>query len=148
MQTTCRLKQKISTNSMCEEENSKSCSIDRLFLPACLFAGWVLLMVLPPSSLWILRGSWLEVLDNPNVQAEWTEFRDDMKKQSDRSGPVQHKMPKSPEPPLRVWLRDYFWLAVAAWVILGSALYGFFSIAVVGVTRPSALPRMNSVGQK
>ena len=83
---------------MCEEENSKSYSIDRLFLPACLFAGWVLLMVLPPSSLWILRGSWLEVLDNPNVQAEWTEFRDDMKKQSDRSGPVQHKMPKSPEP--------------------------------------------------
>jgi hypothetical protein len=34
-----------------------------------------------------------------------------------------------------VWLRDYFWLAVAAWGILGSALYGFFSVAVVGVTR-------------
>ena len=105
-------------------------------------------MVLPPSSLWILRGSWLEDLENANVQAEWTDFRDDMKKQSDRSGPVQHKIPKSPEPPLRVWLRDYFWLAVAAWVVLGSALYGFFSIAVVGVTRPSALPHINSVGRK
>ena len=148
MQTKCILKQKTSTNSMCEEENSKSYTIGRLSLLAFLFAGWVLLMVLPPSSLWILRGSWLEDLENANVQAEWTDFRDDMKKQSDRSGPVQHKIPKSPEPPLRVWLRDYFWLAVAAWVVLGSALYGFFSIAVVGVTRPSALPHINSVGRK
>ena len=108
-------------------------------LPASLFVGWVLLMGLPPSALWMLRSSWLEDLGRPNVQAEWNEFRDDMKKQSDRSGPVQHKIPKSPEPPLRVWLRDYFWLAIAAWWILGSALYGFFSIVVVGITR-SAVP--------
>ena len=66
---------------MCEEQNSKSYSIGHLSLPACLFVGWMLLMVLPPSSLWMLRGSWLEDLDNPNVQAEWTEFRNDMKKQ-------------------------------------------------------------------
>ena len=109
-------------------------------LPVCLFVGWVLLMVLPPFALWMLRSSWLDDLDSPNVQAEWNEFRDDMKKQSDRSGPVQHKIPKSSEPPLRVWLRDYFWLAVAAWGVLGSALYGFFSIAVVGVTRAAGLP--------
>ena len=107
----------------------------RHFLPGFLFVGWLLLVVIPPFSLWMLRSSWLAALDSPNVQAEWNEFRDDMKKQSDRSGPVQHKIPKSPEPPLRVWLRDYFWLAVAAWGILGSALYGFCSVAVVGVTR-------------
>ena len=39
-----------------------------------------------------------------------------------------------------MWLRDYFWLAVAAWGVLGSALYGFFSIAVVGVTRSVVPP--------
>ena len=133
---------------MCEEQNSKAYSLGHLSLPPFLFAGWVFLMVLPPCSLWMLRDSWLEELDDPNVQAEWTEFRDDMKKQSGRSGPVQHKMPKSSEPPLRVWLRDYFWLAVAAWVILGSALYGFFSIAVVGVTRSTALPRINTSVRK
>ena len=62
-------------------------------------------------------------------------FRDDMKKQSDRSGPVQHKVPKSSEPPLRVWLRDYFWLAVAAWAVLASVLFGFFGLAILGVTK-------------
>ena len=50
-------------------------------LPVCLFVGWVLLMVLPPFALWMLRSSWLDDLDSPNVQAEWNEFRDDMKKQ-------------------------------------------------------------------
>ena len=123
-----------------QEKKSKSESFMYQPLPAFLFVGWVLLMGLPPFTLWMLRSSWLEDLDRPNVQAEWNEFRDDMKKQSDRSGPVQHKIPKSPEPPLRVWLRDYFWLAIAAWGILGSALYGFFSIAVVGVTRSVASP--------
>ena len=123
-----------------EEKNSKPQSFMLQSLPACLFVGWVLLMGLPPFALWMLRTSWLEDLGRPNVQAEWNEFRDDMKKQSDRSGPVQHKIPKSPEPPLRVWLRDYFWLAIAAWGILGSALYGFFSVAVVGVTRSVASP--------
>ena len=77
-------------------------------------------MVLPPFSLWMLRSSWLEKLDSPNVQAEWNEFRDDMKKQSDQSGPVQHKIPKSPEPPLRVWLRDYFWLGGLVLVGVGA----------------------------
>ena len=129
---------------MREETNSKPRSFMLQSLPVCLFVGWVLLMVLPPFALWMLRSSWLDDLDRPNVQAEWNEFRDDMKKQSDRSGPVQHKIPKSSEPPLRVWLRDYFWLAVAAWGILGSSLYGFFSLAVVGVTRAagssSAIP--------
>ena len=48
-------------------------------LPVCLFVGWVLLMVLPPFALWMLRSSWLDDLDSPTVQAEWNEFRDDMK---------------------------------------------------------------------
>jgi hypothetical protein len=100
-----------------------------------LFVVWVLLMVLPPYALWTLRGSWLADLDSPNIQAEWNQFRDDMKKQSDRSGPVQHKVPKSSEPPLRVWLRDYFWLAVTAWAVLASVLYGFFGLAILGVTK-------------
>ena len=107
----------------------------RRSLPVGLFVVWALLMVLPPYALWTLRGSWLADLDSPNVQAEWNQFRDDMKKQSDRSGPVQHKVPKSSEPPLRVWLRDYFWLAVIAWAVLTSVLYSFFGLAILGVTR-------------
>ena len=107
----------------------------RRSLPISLLVVWVLLMVLPPYALWTLRGSWLADLDSPNIQAEWDQFRADMEKQSDRSGPVQHKVPKSSEPPLRVWLRDYFWLAVVAWAVLASVLYGFFGLAILGVTR-------------
>ena len=69
-----------------EEKKSKPQSFMLQSLPACLFVGWVLLMGLPPFALWMLRTSWLEDLGRPNVQAEWNEFRDDMKKQSDRSG--------------------------------------------------------------
>ncbi len=104
---------------------------------AGLLAGWIMLLVLPPGVVWTLRSGWLAELDAPAIQAHWDRFRSDMEAQSDRSGPVQHKVPKSPEPPLRVWLRDYFWLAVAAWGVLGSTLYGFMSMVVVGLIEPA-----------
>ncbi len=100
-----------------------------------LVLGWVGLLVLPPFGLWTLRDHWLAELDAPAVQEQWDRFRQDMQQQSDRSGPVQHKVPKSVEPPLRVWLRDYFWLAVAAWAVLGTTLYAFLAVAVLGVVR-------------
>jgi hypothetical protein len=117
-------------------------------LRLALIVGWVLMMVLPPSLLWSLRGSWLTALDRPRVQQQWDQFRQDMQEQSDRSGPVQHKVPKSEEPPLRVWLRDYFWLAVAAWAVLGSTLYAFLAIAVVGVSGPAAHPMAEVTSQE
>lgn len=107
------------------------------WLKAGLLAGWILLLALPPGVVWTLRTSWLAELDAPAIQENWDQFRSDMKAQSDRSGPVQHKVPKSPEPPLRVWLRDYFWLAVAAWGVLGSTLYAFVSMVIWGLIEPS-----------
>ena len=104
-----------------------------------LVAGWLLLLIVPPAVVWAGRDRWLVELDKPVIQADWDTFRSDMKQQSDRSGPVQHKVPKSPEPPLRVWLRDYFWLAVMAWGVLGSTLYAFMSIVVLGLVRPTAV---------
>ncbi len=109
----------------------------RLRVGVALIVGWVLLMVLPPLVLWNLRGNWLAKLERPAVQQQWDQFRQDMQQQSDRSGPVQHKVPKSAEPPLRVWLRDYFGLAVAAWGVLGSTLYAFLALAVMGVIGPA-----------
>lgn len=109
----------------------------RLRVGVTLIVGWVLLMVLPPLVLWNLRGNWLAKLERPAVQQQWDQFRQDMQQQSDRSGPVQHKVPKSAEPPLRVWLRDYFGLAVAAWGVLGSTLYAFLALAVMGVIGPA-----------
>jgi len=77
---------------------------------------WVAVMVAPPLALWQARDRWMERLERPEAQAAWDAFRRDMAEQTGRDGPVQRKVPKSPEPPLRVWLRDYFGLAVVAWL--------------------------------
>lgn len=102
-------------------------------LIALVITAWVAVVITPPAILAWWRVGRLATLSDPTIQADWTVFRDAMKKQSDRSGPVQRKVPKSVEPPELVWLRDYFWLAVAAWIVLGGTLGGFLGIAVLGV---------------
>jgi hypothetical protein len=101
-------------------------------------AIWLAALVLPPVMLWRARAGWLEQLDRPEAQSHWDAFRRDMRQQSDRDGPVQRKVPKSAEPPARVWLRDYFRLAVVAWVLFVGVLGGFFSLLIAGVLRGSA----------
>ena len=49
-------------------------------------------------------------------------------------------MPKSLEPPELVWLRDFFLLAVVAWLVLAGVLGGFLVLVAVGATKPS--PRL------
>ena len=108
---------------------------------------WLAALAAPPVFLARLRATRLAELADPAVQANWTEFRDAMRSQTDRSGPVQRKVPKSAEPPELVWLRDYFWLAVAAWLVLGGVLGGFLALIVLGVASgpasagPTARPR-------
>jgi hypothetical protein len=100
---------------------------------ALVIAGLIGAVILPPLGLARWRTARLAELAAPAVQADWDTFRDAMREQSDRSGPVQRKVPKSAEPPELVWLRDYFWLAVAAWVVLGGTLGGFFALVILGV---------------
>lgn len=103
---------------------------------AAMTAAWLAAIVLPPVALLRCRGSWLQQLERPEVQEQWDEFRRDMRRQSGRNGPVQRKVPRSVEPPMRVWLRDYVWLGVAAWVlfvgVLGVAVLAFVRGVVVG----------------
>lgn len=105
---------------------------------------WLVAMAAPPAVLARWRATRLAELADPAVQANWTAFRDAMRTQTDRSGPVQRKVPKSVEPPELVWLRDYFWLAVAAWVVLGGVLGGFLAIVVVGATTGRGPPATNA----
>jgi len=101
-------------------------------------AIWLAALIVPPVMLLRVRADWLEQLDRPEAQSNWDAFRRDMRQQSDREGPVQRKVPKSAEPPARVWLRDYFRLAVVAWVLFVGVLGGFFSLLVAGVLRGAA----------
>ncbi len=73
---------------------------------ALVIAGLIGAVILPPLGLARWRTARLAELAAPAVQADWDAFRDAMREQSDRSGPVQRKVPKSAEPPDLVWLRD------------------------------------------
>ena len=108
-------------------------------------AVWLATLVVPPVIIAAWRTSRLMELARPEVQAEWDAFREAMREQSGREGPVQRKVPKSPEPPERVWLRDYFALAVTAWVALVGVLGGFLGLLILGVAsggrrRPASDP--------
>lgn len=102
---------------------------------ASVLGVWLAALILPPVMLFRARVAWLQQLEQPEAQSDWDAFRRDMKQQSGRDGPVQRKVPKSVEPPARVWLRDYFRLAVVAWVLFVGVLGGFFSMLVAGVLR-------------
>lgn len=98
-----------------------------------LFAAiWLLLLAVPPVVLMRNRADWLQAMENGTAQADWEDFRSDMRRQSGREGPVQRKVPKSAEPPLTVWLRDHLALAIAAWLVLGGTLGGFLGMMVAG----------------
>jgi hypothetical protein len=104
--------------------------------------AWLGTLVIPPVMLAAARQSWLAALDRPEQQAGWDAFRGEMRRQSGREGPVQRKVPKSAEPPARVWLRDYFPLAVLAWILFVGVLGGFFCMLVAGALRspPAGTP--------
>lgn len=104
-------------------------------LRLALLSAWVLVVLGPPCLLYAWRGKRLAELATPQARAEWDAFRDDMRRQSGRDGPVQRKVPKSPEPPELVWLRDHAPLAVVAWVTLGGVLGGVLAGLLLGVAR-------------
>ena len=108
---------------------------------AVLAAVWVCILVVPPAILLGYRTAWLAALEQPEAQTQWDEFRDAMREQTGRKGPVQRKVPKSQEPPLRVWLRDYVWLAIAAWIVLGGVLGLFTGFLALGAATTGAAPR-------
>lgn len=115
-------------------------------LTLLVLLAWLAALAAPPVLLARWRSTRLAELSDPAVQANWTAFREAMRTQTDRSGPVQRKVPKSQEPPELVWLRDYFWLAVAAWVVLGGVLGGFLALVLLGVAGSRGSPRATGPG--
>jgi hypothetical protein len=107
-----------------------------LLLAGMLAAG--ALMALPPWAFIRWREGRLRELSQPAVQAEWDRFRDRMRRESGRDGPVQRKVPKSAEPPELVWLRDYWRLAIAAWVVFVGVMLGLTAVLVRGAVASAA----------
>jgi hypothetical protein len=91
----------------------------RLFVIGVV-AAWLAMLAVPPWLLGQWRAGRLAELSDPAVQAEWDTFREAMRRESDRSGPVQRKV---------------------TWVILVGVLGGFLALLVLGITKPAATGR-------
>jgi hypothetical protein len=102
---------------------------------ATVLALWCGLLIGPPVAFLRWRDVRLPQLANPTTQADWDGFREAMRRESGREGPVQRKVPKSVEPPELVWLRDYAALAVTAWIAFVGILGGFLGLLVLGMLR-------------
>jgi hypothetical protein len=99
---------------------------------AAFAAVWTATLVAPPVAFLRWREGRLATLAEPSAQENWDAFREDMRRQSGPTGPVQRKVPRSAEPPERVWLRDYPWLAVTAWVTFAGVLGGCLGLLLLG----------------
>lgn len=110
----------------------------RRFVP--LIAIWLAFVSLPPLGLLAARERLLAWQSSPTSQVEWDTFREAMQAESRGRGPVKRKVPKSPEPPLKVWLRDYFPLAIAAWVLFGSVLFFVTGFLIIGAAATTPSP--------
>ena len=115
-------------------------------LAAAALVAWGTALVVPPVLLVRSRAARLAELDAATAQSDWDAFRDDMRRQSDRSGPVQRKVPRSAEPPERVWLRDHLALAITAWVALVGVLGGVLGFLLVGVVAGRPNQRLSGPG--
>jgi hypothetical protein len=68
------------------------------------------------------------------AQAEWDEFRNDMKKiADDPRAPVNRRVPESVEPPTLRLLRDHYATTLALALLLTSLLFGTLTLMVRGV---------------
>lgn len=104
---------------------SRLAAVAGLLAVAAVMAG-------PPWAFMRWREARLVALSTPEVQADWDAFRERMRRESGREGPVQRKVPKSVEPPERVWLRDYWRLAITAWVVFVGLIAAFMALLARG----------------
>lgn len=109
---------------------------------AAVTCCWLTALVVPPVLFVRTRDAWMRQLDQPEQQGHWDAFRRDMARQAGRDGPVQRKVPRSAEPPARVWLRDHAALAVTAWLLFVGVLGGFLCLLVAGVLRSDHRPSL------
>lgn len=105
---------------------------------AVYLAAWAATLIVPPAVMLRWRETRLARLADPASQAAWDAFRADMRLESDATGPVQRKVPRSPEPPELVWLRDYAALAVTAWVSFVGVLGACLAFMLAGGLRPGS----------
>ncbi len=108
--------------------------------------AWLVVYLLAMSDvvagLLVARQQAMANFASPDAQAQWDEFRDDMRKIADNpNSPVTRRVPQSVEPPTLRLLRDYFGIVLLLSLLLTSALFVTFMVMVRGVLGSNFVPR-------
>jgi hypothetical protein len=85
-----------------------------------LYIAMVTLLVL---SLERTRRYALQDFATTAAQEQWSEWRDDVQKQSKKVGPVSRRTPKSTQPPTLVLLRDHYPVVLGGALLMSSLLF-------------------------
>jgi len=94
----------------------------------------------------------LTEMSTPEARQKWQDWREEARRQTTGEGPVQRRMPSSPEPPALVLMRDRFAMVVTAGIVFSTVFFVFMMILVRGVMnsrirRPGqTLPALPSLG--
>jgi hypothetical protein len=80
-------------------------------------------MTLITCTLLYLRDSQSRQLSSPQAQADWQEWRERARKDSEGDGPVHRSVPSSHDPPLLVLMTDHFTVLLFFSLLFGSVLF-------------------------
>jgi hypothetical protein len=116
-------------------------------LIAALILGYVLFAALLVAGMLIARQSIVPELSSSQSQADWNAWRAEAARQDGTHGPVQRAVPKSPEPPMLVLLRDYFPACVLGLLLPLSALYFVIAWMACGIMRQQDEPNIPRLGK-
>jgi hypothetical protein len=104
---------------------------------AALLVGYLLFVAGIVYGMSVIRQGVIADLGTPQAQADWNAWRTEAAQQDGTKGPVQRSVPKSPEPPMLVLMRDYFPACVLGLLLPLSALYIVTTWMACGVLRQS-----------
>ena len=106
------------------------------FRPSDIAYALILLAALAATGWGMLRArAWaFATYEGDQSQVEWEDWREDVKKNAANPAYVQRRMPKSPEPPALVLMRDYFPICMAGALGLTGVLVGTFLFFVRGAS--------------
>ena len=115
--------------------------------------AWLVVYLLTMSGvvagLLVARQQAMANFASPAAQAQWEEFRDDMRKiADDPQSPVTRRVPQSVEPPTLRLLRDHFGTVLLLSLLLTSALFVTFMVMVRGVLASNFVPREDAPGKR
>ena len=98
--------------------------------------AYLLLMACVIGGVFYGRSQALAVYGTGQAQAQWDEWREGAKRLADESGPVKRRIPKSPEPPALVLMRDYFAACLGLAVVLSTILFATLMLLLRGALQP------------